>query len=130
MNAAWRLALVITGLLASVSSVVHAGSLTSEVNGIRVELTSNPSGPRTKGETEYVARLVDQAGKPVTGAQVTLRGGMADGMSVVVPLRPAGDAGIYRGRVLFTMEGRWKLTLRVIREGKRFELPLTERVVH
>lgn len=58
MNAAWRLALVITGLLASVSSVLHAGSLTSEVNGIRVELTSNPSGPRTKGETEYVARLV------------------------------------------------------------------------
>lgn len=95
-----------------------------------MELTSNPSGPRTKGETEYVARLVDQAGKPVTGAQVTLRGGMADGMSVVVPLWPAGDAGIYRGRVLFTMEGRWKLTLRVIREGKRFELPLTERVVH
>jgi hypothetical protein len=122
------LALVVSGLLLSAPSVL-AGSLTSEVNGIRVELTSNPSGPRIKGETEYVARLVDEAGKPVTGAQVTLRGGMADGMSVVAPLRPAGDAGVYRGRVLFTMEGQWELTLRVIREGKRFELPLTEHVV-
>lgn len=49
-------------------------------------------------------------------------------MSVVAPLRPAPEPGIYRGRVLFTMEGRWELTLRVTREGKRFELPLTERV--
>jgi hypothetical protein len=30
--------------------------------------------------------------------------------------------------VLFTMEGRWELTLRVSREGKRLELPLIEHV--
>jgi hypothetical protein len=53
---------------------------------------------------------------------------MADGMSVVAPLRVSEDPGIYRGRVLFTMEGRWELTLRVVRGGKRFELPLTEHV--
>jgi hypothetical protein len=73
-------------------------------------------------------RLVDRAGQPVTGAQVTLQGGMADGMSVVAPLRPAEQAGVYRGRILFTMEGTWELMLRVTRDGKRFELPLTERV--
>jgi hypothetical protein len=72
--------------------------------------------------------LVDQAGRRVTGAQVTLRGGMADGMSVVAPLRATAEPGVYRGRVLFTMEGRWELTVRVTREGKRFELPLTEHV--
>jgi len=64
----------------------------------------------------------------VTGAQITLRGRMADGMSVVAPLRPAPEPGMYRGRVLFTMEGSWELTLRVDRQGKRFELPLTESV--
>jgi hypothetical protein len=122
------LALVTAGLLLSAASLLHAGALTSEVDGIRVELTSSPSRPGTKGETEYVVRLVDQAGRRVTGAQVTLRGGMADGMSVVAPLRATAEPGVYRGRVLFTMEGRWELTVRVTREGKRFELPLTEHV--
>lgn len=122
------LALVTAGLLLSAASSLHAGALTSEVDGVRVELTSSPNRPRANGQAEYVVRLVDGTGQPVIGAQVTLRGGMADGMSVVAPLRPAGEAGVYRGRVLFTMEGRWDLTLRVAREGKRFELPLTEHV--
>jgi hypothetical protein len=108
--------------------LLHAGTLTGDVDGIRVELTSSPGRLGTTGQTEYVVRLVDGTGQPVVGAQVTLRGGMADGMSVVAPLRPAAEAGLYRGRVLFTMEGRWELTLRVARAGKRFELPLTEHV--
>jgi hypothetical protein len=83
-----------------------------------VELTSSPSRPGTDGQTEYVLRLVDGTGQPVIGAQ-----------DVLAPLQPAGEAGVYRGRVLFTMEGRWDLTLRVAREGKRFELPLTEHVM-
>jgi hypothetical protein len=109
------LGLMVQAALASRQEIARldASSLTSEVNGIQVELTSKPREPRTKGETEYVARLADRAGKPVTAAQVALRGGMVDGMSVVAPLRPAGDAGIYRGRVLFTVEGRWELALRV-----------------
>ncbi len=128
MRQARLLALVTAGLLLSAASMLPAGALTNEVDGIRVELTSSPSRPGTADQTVYVVRLVDGTGQPVIGAQVTLRGGMADGMSVVAPLRPAGEAGIYRGRVLFTMEGRWDLTLRVAREGKRFELPLTEHV--
>lgn len=128
MRRAYLLTLVTSGLLLSASSPLHAGAVTSEVDGIRVELTSRPSRPGTKGETEYVVRLVDHAGQPVIGAQVTLRGGMADGMSVVAPLRPGGEAGVYRGRVLYTMGGIWELTLRVTREGKRVELPLTEHV--
>ncbi len=117
-----------TGALLWTPSPLHAGALTSELDGIRVELTSSPSRPGTNGPTEYVVRLADGTGQPVIGAQVTLRGGMADGMSVAAPLRPAKEPGMYRGRVLFTMEGKWELTLRVAREGKRFELPLTEHV--
>jgi hypothetical protein len=105
-----------------------AGSLTSEVDGLRLELTSRPGRPVTSGLTEYVVRLTRQTGQPVEGARLTLRGAMTDGMSVVVPLGPAREAGVYRGRVLFTMEGRWALVLRIALEGARFELPLTEHV--
>lgn len=54
---------------------------------------------------------------------------MADGMAVVAPLRAGGEPGVYRGEVLFTMVGSWDLRLRVARQGRRFELPLTEQVV-
>jgi hypothetical protein len=53
---------------------------------------------------------------------------MADGMSVAAPLRSAGTPGIYRGEVLFTMEGPWDLAIRVVRQGRRFEVPLKEQV--
>ena len=53
---------------------------------------------------------------------------MADGMIVVAPLRPGAEPGVYHGRVLFTMERRWDLRLRVSGKGKPFELTLTEHV--
>ncbi len=124
----WAVALVTTALTAPAAEPLEAGALTSEVDGLRVELTSQPGRPLAAGQTEYVVRLVDRAGQPVNGAQLTLWGAMADGMSIVTALRPAGDAGVYRGRVLFTMEGTWTLTLGIAREGKRFRLPLTEHV--
>ncbi len=115
-------------VLLALAGTVQAGALSGEVDGIRVEMSSSPTRPAAKAQTEYVVRLLDRAGQPISGAQVTLRGGMADGMSVVTPLRAAEGAGVYRGRVLFTMGGTWALTLRVARAGKRFEPPLTERV--
>ncbi len=107
---------------------LEAGALSSEVGGVRVELASIPGRPGTGGLTEYVVRLTDAARRPVSGARLTLRGAMADGMSVVTPLRPDGEDGVYRGRVLYTMEGRWELTLRLVHGGRPFELPLTEHV--
>lgn len=127
MRRAQSLALVTAGLLLW-DAPVSAGALQTEMDGISVALTSTPSQPRSKGQTEYVVRLHDGAGGPVSGARVTLRASMADGMSVVAPLRPAGEPGMYRGRVLFMMEGRWELTLRVSSENTQFELPLTEHV--
>jgi hypothetical protein len=64
----------------------------------------------------------------VTDARVTLTGRMADGMSTAAPLRPVGEPGVYRGEVLFTMEGRWDLTVRVVSQGRRLELTLSEAV--
>ena len=126
-----KTAVVVVLLGALSSSVVvnaMAGSLTTEVNGVRVELTSVPETPVTDRKTTYTVRLVDAAGKPVTDARVTLTGRMADGMSAVTPLRPAREAGVYRGQVLFTMGGPWDLTIRVVRPTGRVEIPLREEV--
>jgi hypothetical protein len=115
-------------LLVVMGSPLPAAELTKDVDSIRVELASSPGEPVTRRETEYVVRLTHEAGVPVTGARVTLRGRMTDGMTVVAPLRPAAEPGVYRGRLLYTMEGRWDLSLRVSRDGKQFEVPLTEQV--
>ncbi len=105
-----------------------AGSWTIEVSGVRVELESAPETPVRDRKTAYTIRLVDTAGEPITDARVTLTGRMADGMSAATPLRPAGAPGAYRGEVLFTMGGRWDLTIRVVRPTGRFEIPVREEV--
>ena len=124
---------VVVALLGALSSSVVAtsamgGTLTTEVNGMRVELTSAPEAPVTDRRTIYTVRLVDGAGMPVTDARVTLTGRMADGMSAATPLRPAGEPGVYRGEALFTMAGPWDLTIRVVRPRGRVEIPLREEV--
>ena len=123
----------VVGLLAALSSPVvvtsaTGGSLTTEADGVRVELTSAPETPVTDRKTTYTVWLGDAAGKPVTDARVTLTGRMADGMSAATPLRPAGGPGVYRGEILFTMGGPWDLTIRVVRPTGRIEIPLREEV--
>ena len=124
---------VVVGLLAALSSSVvvtsaMGGSLVTQVDGVRVELTSAPETPVTDRKTTYTVRLIDGAGKPIIDARVTLTGRMADGMSAAAPLRPAADPGVYRGEVLFTMGGPWELTIRVVRPTGRIEIPLREEV--
>jgi hypothetical protein len=115
------------GWLCTVPSAT-AASLTADVDGMRVDLRSEPESPARDRMTTYVLRLFESTGKPVTEARVTLTARMADGMSAAAALRPSGDPGVYRGQILFTMEGSWELTLRVARQGQRFGLPLVESV--
>ncbi len=105
-----------------------AASLTAEATGIHVEVKSEPDIPLAAQKTTYTVRLVAKNGTPVTDARVTLTGRMADGMTAAAPLRAAGEGGIYRGEILFTMAGRWDLAVRVVRPGQRFEVPLPEQV--
>jgi hypothetical protein len=128
MRPAIRVALVAALSSSVVVTSAVAGSLTTEVSGVRVDLRSAPEAPVKHQKTIYTVRLVDAAGKPVTDARVTLTGRMADGMSAAAPLRPAGEPGVYRGEVLFTMEGPWDLTIRVVRPTGRVEIPLREEV--
>lgn len=105
-----------------------AASLTTDVEGVRVEVQSAPERPVRDRKTVYTVRLVDSAGKPVTEARVTLTARMADGMSAAAPLRSSGATGVYRGEILFTMQGRWDLILRVVRQTGRLEIPIREDV--
>jgi hypothetical protein len=105
-----------------------AASLTAEVEGVRIEVSSTPGTPVKDRKTMYTVRLTDSAGKPVTDARVTLTARMADGMSAAAPLRAAGAPGSYRGEILFTMQGRWDLTVRVVRSAGRVEIPIREDV--
>lgn len=121
------LAALIGGLCWLIASGALAGNLTTDVDGVRVELNSSPPVPIKDRKIVYTLRLSDSAGKPLSDARVTLTARMADGMSAAAPLRSSG-AGVYHGEVLFTMQGPWELTIRIIRPAGRLEIPLREEV--
>jgi hypothetical protein len=112
----------------SVAVAAAAASVTTEMEGVRVEVKSEPEQPVTARKTTYTVRLMAANGTPVRDARVTLTGRMADGMTAAAPLRATGE-GIYQGEVLFTMKGRWDLAIRVVRPGQRFEVPIREEVL-
>ncbi len=105
-----------------------AGSFLAEAGELSVELASDPGRPIRGRDTAYTLWLREASGQPVAGAKVTLMGRMSDGMTVLAPLRESSQAGMYSGRVLFTMEGEWQLTLRILRAGTPLEPSFTEQV--
>jgi hypothetical protein len=98
-------------------------AVSTTVGNVGVEITSDSDRPTPGRETSYTVRLSDAAGRPLLGADVTMRGRMADGTTVQAPLDPAA-AGIYRGGVVFTPSGPLDLRLRVAHRGQAFELPV------
>jgi hypothetical protein len=109
-------------------SAAGAGSFRVEARGLMVELASEPGRPVQGRDAVYTLSLRDWAGRQVTGAKVTLMGRMPDGMTVLVPLRETSQRGRYSGGVLFTMEGEWQLTVRIIQSDTPLELSFTEQV--
>lgn len=105
-----------------------AGSFLTEAGGLSVELASEPGRPVQGRETVYTLSLRDGIGRAVAGAKVMLLGRMLDGMTVLAPLRESSEAGMYSGRVLFTMEGEWRLTVRILQADTPLELSFTEQV--
>ncbi len=105
-----------------------AGSFKTESADLKVDLWSEPKGPIQGRETVYTLSLSNAAGRPVAGAKVTLMGRMPDGMTVLAPLRGTSQAGLYSAWVLFTMEGEWRLTVRIIQTDTPLELSFTEQV--
>jgi Cu(I)/Ag(I) efflux system membrane fusion protein len=94
------------------------GAQTREMNGLTLSLTTVPENPKA-GNVLLKLTLTDQAGKPVTNAQVLFvytmpMPGMTDSK---VSARHTKD-GLYEGTVLFGMGGTWVVTANVTVPGQ------------
>jgi Cu(I)/Ag(I) efflux system membrane fusion protein len=94
------------------------GTETRQINGLTLSLTTAPEKPKA-GNVLLNLKLTDQAGKPVTNAQVVFvytmpMPGMTDSK---VAARHTKD-GLYEGTVLFGMGGTWVVTVNVTVPGR------------
>jgi Cu(I)/Ag(I) efflux system membrane fusion protein len=94
------------------------GAETRQTNGLTLSLTTVPEKPKA-GNVLLKLTLTDQAGKPVTNAQVVFvytmpMPGMTDSK---VQARLTKD-GLYEGTVLFGMGGTWVVTVNVTVPGR------------
>jgi Cu(I)/Ag(I) efflux system membrane fusion protein len=91
---------------------------TRQINGLTLSLTTAPENPKA-GNVLLKLKLNDQAGKPVTNAQVVFvytmpMPGMTDSKAAA---RHTKD-GLYEGTVLFGMGGTWVVTVNVTIPGR------------
>jgi Cu(I)/Ag(I) efflux system membrane fusion protein len=91
---------------------------TRQVAGLSLALTTAPENPKA-GDVLLKLTLTDQAGKPVTNAQVVFvytmpMPGMTD---TKVTARHTKD-GLYEGTVLFGMGGTWMVTVNMTVPGR------------
>ena len=94
------------------------GTETRQMNGLTLALTTAPEHPKA-GDVLLKLKLTDQAGKPVTDAQVLFvytmpMPGMTDSK---VTARHTKD-GLYEGTVLFGMGGTWLVTVNITVPGR------------
>ncbi|BFU95363.1 MAG: hypothetical protein NTNFB02_20850 [Nitrospira sp.] len=91
---------------------------TRQAAGFSMTLTTVPEKPKA-GEVLLRLKLVDQAGKPVTNAQVTFvytmpMPGMTDSKAAAAHTKD----GLYEGKVMFGMGGAWVVTVHVTMQGR------------
>jgi Cu(I)/Ag(I) efflux system membrane fusion protein len=99
-------------------------SETRQVAGLSLTLTPMPETPKA-GETVRRLKVTDQAGKPITEAQVVFSYTMPmPGMmeSKVTAMRTKD--GVYEGKAMLGMGGMWEVTVDVARPG---HLAVTEK---
>jgi len=94
------------------------GNEIRQVNGLTLSLATAPEKPKA-GDVLLKLKLTDQAGKPVTNAQVLFiytmpMPGMTDSKATA---RHTKD-GLYEGKVLFGMGGTWVVTVNVTVPGR------------
>jgi hypothetical protein len=104
---------------AALPAGVSPRRIASTVRDVRLEIESWPT-PR---DVNYQVRLLDVAGRPVTGAELTIDGHAVDGAPVHVLLRHTTEPGLYLGRLPHGVDPVG-LRLRVAAPTRRFELGL------
>ena len=90
---------------------------------VRVEVAQKVD--RTNSAIDYTVRVSAPDGRPVTDADVRLRGVTTDGVLVEAPLEPAGAPGVYSGLIAFSSRGPRGLTVRVGRADRVVEVPVS-----
>jgi hypothetical protein len=94
------------------------------VQGVRVDVETRSAGDQ---EVVYTVRLLDGDRHALTGMDVSLHGARADGSTVQAAFEPE-QPGVYRGRLPLSGEEARDLRLRVVGQGRRFELALGQAV--
>jgi len=77
------------------------------------------------GGEAYVVRLSDPAGRPATGARVSLLVRMASGTLLDIPLGSGPEPGTYHATVPPLDQPPVDLRIRVVTDERRLEIPLT-----
>lgn len=90
----------------------------------RVDLASRHEERAGKGSIVYTARVRDPDGQPLAGADVSLHTVLSDGTRREIRLRPTSGPGAYRGRVSVGARFPAELRVRVVLDGRRFEVPI------
>ena len=120
--------IVACALACGTASQVEGASFTEVRDGLEIQVSARPDPPREGEWVTYTVGLRHASGAPLVGATVKLTGGMADGMAVRADLRPAGTDGVYSGRLLLTMQGRWDMRLTIAHPRGTREIRFTEQV--
>jgi len=94
------------------------GAGTRQAAGLSLTLNTAPENPKA-GDVLLKLKLTDQAGKPVTNAQVLFvytmpMPGMTDSKVTAQHIKD----GIYEGKVMFGMGGTWVVTVNVTVPGR------------
>jgi hypothetical protein len=94
-------------LVAGCSRPINAASQ------VTVEHTISPDPPQV-GSTAVAVRLTDRAGKPVSGARITLEADMSHpGMAPVFEEANETEPGQYQAHLRFGMAGDWVVLLHI-----------------
>ena len=101
--------------------------IVKDVGDLRVELLLGASGARIGGN-EFMVRIRDAQGKPITDAMVMLAVDMDKGSAMTMDMgkdKPKGlafiadpmEAGMYKGKVELGFKGKWIASLELARAG-------------
>jgi hypothetical protein len=101
-----------------------ARRMQATVQGVRVDVETRPD---PGGEIVYTIRLLDAGNRALPGMDVSLHGSRADGSSLQAELEPA-QPGVYRSRLGQSIGDTRDLRLRVVGQGRRFEVALNQAV--
>jgi len=85
----------------------------ARIDNLSISVQRTPVGEEGGRVVDYRVRIATRDGRPVTGADVRLRGQTADGSTVETRIEPAAASGVYHSAVIMPPGGLRQLMLRI-----------------